>query len=282
MFEGETPGLLHRQALNCLLFERTIVSPPRQARVWMALDLTIYSALLAAWHVKWGHRQGGAPDYTRSYRERPIEYELRVATEQGRALRFRVLYDNKLNADGTEHGSIRCPDPPFTSPGTPRHPAYPSGHSTSAAAASRILEHFFSPDTLNLSDLEVFALPQAGSAGSSEWVAAEMRRLSDNIGAARLWAGVHWRQDHTTGQKLGYWVADQIIDQLCRDPVRPLGSSPGPCDHTIAVPSFTQVEQHKQYRDHRANVCEPDQDTLPPADPTGLIRQRQPQRGGLA
>ena len=42
-FETETPGLGHRHALNLLLRDANW-SPPRQAWVWAALDVTIYSA----------------------------------------------------------------------------------------------------------------------------------------------------------------------------------------------------------------------------------------------
>ncbi len=51
-FESETPGHGHRHALNLLLRDANW-SPPRQAWVWAALDITIYSALLAAWYYKW-------------------------------------------------------------------------------------------------------------------------------------------------------------------------------------------------------------------------------------
>jgi hypothetical protein len=249
----------------------------------MALDIAIYSALLGAWHIKWGHRHSGQPDFTRSYRERPIEYEIRVAAQQGgRPLRFEVLYDYKLNPDGTERGPRRCPNP-FVSPGTPRHPAYPSGHSTYSAAASRILEYFFSPETRTVDDTTLFNNPQSSQVGTGPWVAAELRRLANNIGVARLWAGVHWRQDHNTGVKLGNWVADQVIEQLCLDPVRPLpDQAPDPCDDTIPAPSFQTVEGHKTYRDqHAGGKCEADQDKLPPADPPGVVRRSLPQRGAI-
>jgi membrane-associated phospholipid phosphatase len=55
----------------------------------------------------------------------------------------------------------------FPTPGTPRHPAYPSGHSTYSAAAAFTLIAFF---------------PQ---------YAEDLLRLADNTGVARLWAGVH-------------------------------------------------------------------------------------------
>ena len=75
----------------------------------------------------------------------------------------------------------------FPTPGTPRHPAYPSGHSTYSAAAAFTLIAFF---------------PQ---------YAEDLLRLADNTGVARLWAGGHWRSDHTFGQLVGRAVAELII-----------------------------------------------------------------------
>ncbi|WP_082559310.1 phosphatase PAP2 family protein [Methylobacterium sp. Leaf94] len=259
LFEDETPGLLHRHALNCLLFRRS-VSPPRQARIWMALDVAIYSALLAAWHIKWGHRDtnksGDPPDYTRVYRERPIIWEARVAAAENRSERYSVLFDYEIDEEGNDTTNRRCPSP-FVSPGTPRHPAYPSGHSTYSAAASKVMAHFF-PDA-----------------------AVELENLADNIGMARLWGGVHWRQDHTAGQMLGGWVADEIIKQLCHDPVRPIPTPmPSRCDATKTTPSFSTVEQGKKYRsDHANGKCEANQDTIPA--PSLSIQEFQGQRGAF-
>jgi hypothetical protein len=78
----------------------------------------------------------------------------------------------------------------FPTPGTPRHPAYPSGHSTYSAAAAFTLIAFF---------------PQ---------YAEDLLRLADNTGVARLWAGVHWRTDHIFGQLVGRAVAELIVEQL--------------------------------------------------------------------
>lgn len=194
-FEAETPGLAHRHALNYLIRDANR-SPPRQAWVWAALDVTIYSALAAAWYYKWfadapcspshGHRPPGMT----SFRPRPIEYDQRVS----------VLFNRAVNSPHTGDGMRRmCPDP---SPGTPRHPAYPSGHSTYSAAASELLSWFF-PDYRE-----------------------EFNRLADNAGMARLWAGIHWRSDHVNGAKLGRAVACLVIDQLCRSCIR---REPDPC-----------------------------------------------------
>lgn len=183
LFENETPGLWHRQVLNVLLdptipggFGQTL-SPPRQALIWAALDVAVSSALQAAWYFKWFGLSGSRI----SYRERPWEADNSV----------NVLYDYNVAFDANGdiiRGSPRT-DPP-RSPGTPRHPAYPSGHSTYSAAASTVLRCLF-PD-----------------------YRTSFNRLANNIGRARIWAGVHWFQDHTTGQLIGRTVGELIIRQL--------------------------------------------------------------------
>lgn len=260
LFEAETPGLLHRHALNCILFERP-VSPPRQARIWMALDLTIYSALLAAWHYKWAYAtpiDSASADYSRCYAPRPIEYELArdVPPE------LTILYDTEPKDDGTEGGPSRCrddddDDDEVVSPGTPRHPAFPSGHSTYSAAASEILAYFF-PD-----------------------LREELENLADNIGMARLWAGVHWRQDHVAGQALGKAVAKEVEGQLRRDPVRQVTGFPSPCDPG-ANPSFQSVRSNAlKTRDDVPQGPE-QQDTIPSDSDLSIRARNSPQKGGVA
>jgi PAP2 superfamily len=188
-FESETPGLGHRHALNFLIAKFNL-SPPRQALIWAALDMAIYSALLAAWHYKWFSTRTGV-----RYRPRPAEYDYRVS----------VLFNRAVNATESGDGMVRLT--PNPSPGTPRHPAYPSGHSTYAGAASEMLSFFF-PD-----------------------YTAEFDKLADNAGMARLWAGIHWRSDHIQGMKLGRCVAREIIATLQEGCICPpdVCSTPDPC-----------------------------------------------------
>lgn len=227
IFENETPGHYHRHALNWLFYNRPDVSPPRQARVWMALDVTIYAALCAAWHYKWLRDK-----YSRLLR--PDEYD------STRGNRLRVLFDRNVDECGQDHpGPDRaCPTP---SPGTPRHPAWPSGHSTFSAAASHILEYFFSPETLETPDAVLFAEfpPSSVAIGNSRWLAAELRRLANNIGEARMWAGVHWRDDHVAGQKIGRAAAQAVIEQLKVDCVPDFMLKP--CNSTDMPPNNAKI-----------------------------------------
>jgi len=209
-FESETPGLGYRHALNHLLRDMNW-SPPRQALVWMTLDVAIYSAMLAAWHYKWFSERDRV-----GYRPRPAEVDYRV----------RVLFNTAVNATGSGDGDRRLQ--PLPSPGTPRHPSYPSGHSTLGGAASEILSYYF-PD-----------------------YTAEFDQLADNAGMARLWAGIHYRSDHLQGVRLGRSVARLIIEELevsCLAPAPPWG---GPDPHQ---PPPTR-EQIRAGADRRRRCCE--------------------------
>ncbi|MDQ3703805.1 MAG: vanadium-dependent haloperoxidase [Chloroflexota bacterium] len=217
-FEAETPGITHRQALNYLLLF-TNWSPARQALVWMALDVAIYSAITACWYMKWRGPAGV------SFRPRPIEYDPRL----------NVLYNREVNCDGSGDGVPRLfPQP---SPGTPRHPAYPSGHSTVAGAASEILSYFF-PD-----------------------FAGEFSNLANNIGMARLWAGIHWRSDHGFGIQLGRRIAQLIIVQLQNSCVT---APPDPCTPGAICPPIPT----KADLDSCANAC-------CPTPPTSRVARQQ-------
>lgn len=194
--ESETPGIFHRHALNYLITTRSW-SPPRQALIWAALDVAIASALQAAWYYKWL-----SPLHFTSRRPRPIEYA------QDMGLKLDVLFDRP---DELNPMYITCPDArpcapvPGFSPGTPRHPAYPSGHSTYAGAASTVLAYFFGNDPTP---------PVLTVGGPATTIGDELRNMADNIGMGRLWAGIHWRSDHEAGLKLGQVVGCLVLRQL--------------------------------------------------------------------
>lgn len=260
VFEIETPGLYHRHALNWAFFNRPDISPPRQARIWMALDMATYVALSAGWYYKWL-----ADRHSRLLR--PEEYDRRAHGEPGR---LSVLFDSVVGPLGQENGADRtCPCP---TPGTPRHPAWPSGHSTFSAAASHILEYFFSPDTLGapprngqparpaVSDEALFKRYPPGDDRIDEpgWIAAELRRLANNVGEARLWGGVHWLSDHLAGQRIGRAAAEAVIEQFADDCVPPVDRRSCPEAMGDVPPSDAEI------RTEADRSCTPGQDTIPP------------------
>lgn len=72
----------------------------------------------------------------------------------------------------------------------PNHPSYPSGHSTSGAAAEAILTYYF-PEN------------------EKEW-----KRLAEECGLSRIWAGIHFPVDHTTGVELGRKIAQASLERF--------------------------------------------------------------------
>lgn len=221
-FENNTPGESHRQALSYLIGQ-TGFSPPRQALIWAGLDITVYSALSAAWYYKWL-----SPRRLTSRRPRPVEVDPNL----------NVLFDfapNSTNSDDlpprqTIPGRPAIPPRPIVSPfppnnpGTPRHPAYPSGHSTYAGAASEYMSFFF-PDFRQQFD-----------------------HLADNAGLARLWAGIHYRSDHLAGLCLGRTVARLVIEQMRQSGIGVVLGDP-----EMSPPDVAELETRRDA--FKATIC---------------------------
>jgi membrane-associated phospholipid phosphatase len=312
--ESETPGLYHRHIADFLMRTRNW-SPPRQSLVWAALDVAIASALQAAWYYKWlsEGREKSTHDCT-ARRERPIEYVRRTHYKEKE---FSVLFDcpDELNPaynlcpDAREQ--CRNPDAKDqpVSPGTPRHPAYPSGHSTYSAAASEILSFFFGKE-----EVPPFLCPHPRlKSYSGGTLKTEFDNLADNIGLGRMWAGVHWRSDHTAGQRLGRTVACLVLKQLANmgsiddkgqfkafnlcppEPTMPcnqcdLDEKVDPCDETKKPPNRSQLcDEAHVIADHCGKKdFEPGDPCPPPPQPkkcedhwaTRIDAYRGPQQGG--
>lgn len=255
-FESETPGLAHRQALNFLM-GRTNWSPPRQALVWAALDVAIASALQAAWYYKWLSQR---PQTSR--RPRPIEVDDSLDVLYDRIVAFggdgEMLDDTRRKpADLNLDCLLRpCPQP---SPGTPRHPSYPSGHSTYGGAASELLSYFFPEFT------------------------DEFDKLADNAGMARLWAGIHYRTDHFAGMKLGRTVARLVIAQIVATGiVRCPDRSPCKDNMDKMPPTPKELEDAAaKFKDNcgKSQPQEPCDGTLNDNDREGFDRAQSPQQG---
>lgn len=96
----------------------------------------------------------------------------------------------------------------------PDHPAYPSGHSTVAGAASRVLSQFFPAD------------------------AAAIEALAQDSGLSRLKAGIHYRSDHSGGLALGRQVAQSVLQTMVARDGGPLSYAPHPGTRR---PTFPEV-----------------------------------------
>jgi len=86
-------------------------------------------------------------------------------------------------------------------------PSYPGAHAVISAAAARVLTSFFKTDHFNF-NVTSEVLPGVQRAFSRISAAAEEATLS------RIFAGVHFRFDLTTGQRLGREIADFVIDNF--------------------------------------------------------------------
>jgi hypothetical protein len=76
---------------------------------------------------------------------------------------------------------------------TPKHPSYPAGHGTYVAAAVTVLQEFF-PDERS-----------------------EYEYLVPEVNNARVWAGVHFRDDMLAGNIIGEQVADAVMEKVHLD-----------------------------------------------------------------
>lgn len=156
--------------------------------------------------------------------------------------------------------------------GTPRHPAYPSGHSTYAGAASELLKFFFGTTP-------VFAGAQpsrgTGNAPPPNNVGKELDNMADNIGLGRMWAGIHWRSDHEAGLELGRTVARLVLRQLmdmgivlCPPERKPIKDQCDPkqtvdCDMSIKPPPREQLEKEGKQFEKNCDKKKPQQEPCP-------------------
>lgn len=96
------------------------------------------------------------------------------------------------------------------------------------------------------------------------WVAVELRRMANNIGEARLWAGVHWISDHLAGQRIGRSAAQAVIEVLQRDCIPPYKKVECDNDNLPAPPDREELE--KECARSRKRPCADDQHFIPQPD----------------
>ena len=87
-------------------------------------------------------------------------------------------------------------------------PSYPGAHAVISAAGAEVLDSFFKRDGKFAFSVTSEVMPGVERSFNSFSAAAEEATLS------RIFAGVHFRSDLTTGQQLGSDVADFVVDNL--------------------------------------------------------------------
>ena len=109
----------------------------------------------------------------------------------------------------TDGNSETLPDPNFLPEvgNTTPDPAYPGAHAVISGAGASVLNSFFGK---NHFDFTVTSEVLAGVDRSFKSFSA----ASEEATLSRIFAGVHFRSDLTTGQRLGREVADFVVDNF--------------------------------------------------------------------
>jgi hypothetical protein len=119
-------------------------------------------------------------------------------TARAEAILYAAMYDALLT---TWHEKFRYlrPRPALLEAGlptvilTPKHPSYPAGHGTYVGAGVTVLQNFF-PDERS-----------------------EYEYLIPEVNNARVWAGVHFRDDMIVGNMIGQQVANAVLEKVHLD-----------------------------------------------------------------
>jgi len=95
---------------------------------------------------------------------------------------------------------------------TPNHPDYPSGHSTSGAAAAEVLRRFFG-------DQATFTIGSDALPGVTRSYASFSEAAAEN-GRSRIYGGIHYAFADRAGQRTGHRVGAYTFKHLLRPRVR--------------------------------------------------------------
>jgi hypothetical protein len=90
---------------------------------------------------------------------------------------------------------------------TPPFPAYPSGHACAAGAAREVLERIFAPDG------HAIELTSASAPGVT-FRYSSFKAIADQIDDARVYGGIHIREDQEVGGELGRKVGRSVYETL--------------------------------------------------------------------
>jgi hypothetical protein len=136
---------------------------------------------------------------------------LNVAMADALAACFEAKYTYKrwrpVTAIRAGVGDIR-PEPewlPFIV--TPPFPAFPSAHACAAGAAQEVLERRFGPNSHQIT-------LTSATAPDVTFHYTSFNAISDQIDDARVYGGIHTREDQAAGRALGRKVAGQVFELL--------------------------------------------------------------------
>ena len=90
---------------------------------------------------------------------------------------------------------------------SPPFPAYTSGHSTFSGAASAVLTAYFGAD-------RAFATTSDDGAVTRSF--ASFAQAADEAGMSRVYGGIHYPSDNTSGLRCGRDLGAFVVKQLLR------------------------------------------------------------------
>ena len=110
-----------------------------------------------------------------------------------------------IRAGHTDGNERTTGDPAWTPllPATPNHPEYPSAHSCITPAGGLVIARFLHTSRID------FTVPSLTGLGDRHF--ATVGDLQDEVGAARIWGGIHFRTAVEDGMRIGQRVVHQVL-----------------------------------------------------------------------
>jgi hypothetical protein len=175
-----------------------------QARFWAAPIWNYWNEIAQSVAIR--HRTGLAAT-ARLFAELNLAFADAVIAFYDAKYHFRIWRPvTAIRLGDTDANPATAADPawsPLTN--TPADPAYPGAHSVVAQTGALVLAHFFGPaERLTV---------------TSELLPGVTRRFgnfqdaADEAGLSRIFAGVHTRLDHRSGQRLGHHIARFVLSR---------------------------------------------------------------------
>ncbi len=204
-----------------------------------------YEAFKAAWVQKWRsfirlrpEAMAGLVELERN-RSSPLSTSTVHDVLEDTAADDVVSVVEEYNERQAEYGFVDADENPGTAllgqmypEGSPTHPAYPSGHATTAGACVTVLKALFDdqapitetgmrPVDIDPEDPTSHVFIDRGEhadpAIEEMTVGTELDKLASNISHARMFGGVHFRSDGERGMRLGEKVAIEFLQDHLRE-----------------------------------------------------------------
>ncbi|REE97023.1 vanadium-dependent haloperoxidase [Thermomonospora umbrina] len=190
------------------------VRTPRQtetATFWLGPSLTLFTEPLRVALARSEGRPAARAALVALFHVALVDTQIATSDSKYAHLRWRPV--TAIRSADIDGDPTTTPDPNWTSlHNTPAHPDYPSGHTTYAGAAERVLTALVGPRTAP------FPLTSPTAPGVTRTYTAWRTLAQENVDA-RVWSGIHSRTADTAGVDLGHRVAEHTLrnaDRLFR------------------------------------------------------------------